>query len=267
VLAQSPPPPIPYASTASVAYLKNTSASSVYSDGYAAVRLNSPVRFQYSSNLTSYSTQCAYSSTTLSAFLGGGTETYPWFAVDLGAVYVLTDVQLWARYTWASRLSSTTLFVSQTPLVTAYQPVAKPLNASYACFSVAASSTATTLQGPCAATGRYLVLQNTADSTVLDFCAIQVFGTLLPTPPAPPPLPPLPPSPPPSPPPPLPSARAIACSQITNRWLLDAAHVVNGVVIDSVGSWNGTAYGTYSVASGAQMMPAVCGPPSLRWRC
>jgi hypothetical protein len=53
------PPPIAYAATASVAYNKATSASSVYTaaGGTVALKLASPVRFQYSSAI-SYSSSC-----------------------------------------------------------------------------------------------------------------------------------------------------------------------------------------------------------------
>jgi hypothetical protein len=181
-----------------VAFNASTSASSVAQDALGAaaltaisVKLSAPVRFQYSSSITSPSTQCSYAdSVTQRAFLGTY-EYYPWFAVDLGAVYALTDVQLWARTGQEGRLANTKLLVSQTPLVPAPGTL---LSASLACFSVGASS-ATSVSGPCAATGRYVVLQS-QNQAVLDLCAIQLFGSLLPPaqppPPSPPPSPPLP---------------------------------------------------------------------------
>ena len=43
------------------------------------------------------------------------------------------------------------------------------------------------------------------------------------------------------------------CSKLTNRWLLDgsAASTSGNTVIDSIGNWNGVAYGGYSYNNGA----------------
>ena len=48
-------------------------------------------------------------------------------------------------------------------------------------------------------------------------------------------------------PPPLPPTRdATVCPYVTNRWFLNAGFADGSVVIDSVGAWNGTAYGGYA---------------------
>ena len=43
------------------------------------------------------------------------------------------------------------------------------------------------------------------------------------------------------------------CAKLTNRWLLDgsAASTAGSTVIDSIGGWNGVAYGGYSYSNGA----------------
>jgi hypothetical protein len=64
-------------------------------------------------------------------------------------------------------------------------------------------------------------------------------------------------------PPPLPSAGDAACSRVTNRWRLDASGVAGATLIDSVGGWNGTAYGGYSTANGALTLDGLSGYADL----
>ena len=85
------------------------------------------------------------------------------------------------------------------------------------------------------------------------FVAAGVCSVIAPAVPCPPPSPPAPPSPPPpSPPPPLPPFNVhVVCSKVTNRWPLNSGYASGSTVIDTVGSWNGTAYGDYSYIAGA----------------
>ena len=77
-----------------------------------------------------------------------------------------------------------------------------------------------------------------------------------------PPSPLLPPPPPPLPPP-IPSIRDASCARVTSRWPLTPASIVSGTVIDSVGGWNGTAYGGYSTVSGALVLDGASGYVNL----
>ena len=80
--------------------------------------------------------------------------------------------------------------------------------------------------------------QSLGDNTQTSCAALYGCVGCVPAPPSPPPIPPLPPPP-----------DFIPCPLVTNRWPLNSAFADGSVVIDSVGSWNGTAHGQYAYTS------------------
>jgi hypothetical protein len=122
----SPPPPVNYAGTPSLAYGKPVIASSYYSwSGLASgswTGLKSfPTRYSTFSS-SSYATVCAFGGQSYPASTSGaygsildGSDTFPWFQVDLGSRYTVTDVQLWSRADCCqTRMGRLSVFVTDT---------------------------------------------------------------------------------------------------------------------------------------------------------
>ena len=194
------PPPVAYGSLPSLAQGKPTIASSYYS-GWTTIGAF-PVRFS-TFNSSVFSTMCninpTYALTNSGIFHSSGSDSKPWWQVDLGALYTITDVQLWTRADngLLYRLGPLNVYVTATSNLTDNTPsnaLVYP-NAMPCASFPANSASAQSFQGPCAGVGRYVLVQQTGPTysdnlNLLTLCQIQVIGAALPPPPSPPPPPP-----------------------------------------------------------------------------
>ena len=142
-------------------------------------------------------------------------DSRPWLSIDLGGLYAVTSVQIWARAdsNRNGRAAPLAVFVNTTQSLVDATPTSTVLPWTPCVeFPIPQGGVPASQAGACVATGRYVTVQMTGLSAdpsdpgvgygnFMDLCAIQVFGTLTAGPPSPPPAPPPSPRPPPSPPP------------------------------------------------------------------
>jgi hypothetical protein len=134
-------------------------------------------------------------------------ERFPWLTVDLGATHVIHTVQIWNRgpclpystYLCQARLWTFAIFVGDVPPPRPFPEQGEyPVNAPCA-RQERGQPLGTFANVACAATGRYVTLQQTGSLDaeipgVLNICQLRVFGEAVPSPPpeAPAPAPPVP---------------------------------------------------------------------------
>jgi len=125
-------------------------------------------------------------------FSSSGAERYPWYTVDLGALFVITDVQLWFAAdgsAWPSGGVSV-LVTTVPPALSGAAAIAASIPRCY--ISPAGTAFQASLQGVCAGMGRYVTAQLSgptdgysvtsggASLFVLRLCAFFVYGYPLP---------------------------------------------------------------------------------------
>ena len=175
-----------------VAYLKSAT-SSTHDPGYGAKgNLMAPLQYEYSEVLTStpyYRSQCGYQTPAWQTmFSSSGIERFPWYMIDLGALYQVFDVQLWfdaSRAAWPSKIA---VYITNTPplVVGSSLPPAGSFNP---CYLTPGADFTSYLEGLCNGEGRYVTAQLIGNATravtsvgtsntVLRLCAFQVVGNL-----------------------------------------------------------------------------------------
>jgi hypothetical protein len=110
-----------------------------------------------------------------------GTDTYPWWQVDLGSSATLSSISVWNRTDCCgSRLSDYWVFVSDTPFSAGDTPATLQGRAgTWSSHQTSAPSPSTSITAS-GAQGRYVRLQ-LSSANYLSLAEVQVFGTTSPT--------------------------------------------------------------------------------------
>ena len=101
---------------------------------------------------------CPGSSAAYFGTVNDGTDTRPWFQVDLLYLASITAVQLWRRQNYLSYLAPISIVITNSTL-TPGATTTMQANSSTACFTYSGATTTASITVPCVGVGRYVYVQ------------------------------------------------------------------------------------------------------------